>query len=516
MMVDRGRSGLRVYATLAALMAVGLGTRLIHLDQPIVENYVGRQIPTAMVARNLDRGSGFLRPALDVAPFPNLFLVEPPLYASAVVAWKRLSGMRLEASGRVVSALGILLGAWGLFGLVERREGARVGLAAVAIFLVFPVTIRYGRAFQPDALMLGCLIAGVDAWDRFEAGGRWAWLVLGFVGLSTGLALKVISAYVLIPLVFGVVRERRPWKLVLAAATLIPALLWYAHAAHLVATGDGSRASADNSAVWLRALLPSALFTWNTLRNLARFLAVRAFTPIGPILAVAGLWKWPGEGTRLWRVWGLSALATMLLLSAKLHHEYYWLALAPVVAVGSGRCLERLAEGGRVVLAICLGVVFLVNALVLAVSTYQTPAEWQDLAQAVSELRKLPADALIVAPEALLFEADRKGCRLERSASAARRAAGEWGDPVEAARVDSPEALVAFYRRRGATHFADGDFGATSDPARLALQAAILNRYKILVRQPRGLLLADLRVASGIDPSPPPRGDPNGNESNPR
>ncbi len=56
MMVDRGRSGLRVYVTLAALMAVGLGTRLIHLDQPIVENYVGRQIPTAMVARNLDRG----------------------------------------------------------------------------------------------------------------------------------------------------------------------------------------------------------------------------------------------------------------------------------------------------------------------------------------------------------------------------------------------------------------------------------------------------------------------------
>ena len=63
--------------------------RVVHAGQPIVENYVGRQVPTAMVARNLDRGSGFLRPQLDTAPFPNYFLVEPPIYESGVVVLKR-------------------------------------------------------------------------------------------------------------------------------------------------------------------------------------------------------------------------------------------------------------------------------------------------------------------------------------------------------------------------------------------------------------------------------------------
>ncbi|MGZ5980758.1 MAG: hypothetical protein ACXWO3_07375, partial [Isosphaeraceae bacterium] len=50
-----------------ALLATLLGIvvlRLLCLDQPIVENYVGRQVPTAMVARNLDRGWGFPRPLL--------------------------------------------------------------------------------------------------------------------------------------------------------------------------------------------------------------------------------------------------------------------------------------------------------------------------------------------------------------------------------------------------------------------------------------------------------------------
>src|SRR5947209_3347548 len=78
--------------------------RLISLDQPIVENYAGRQVPTAMVARNLERGSGFLGPQLDTAPFPNIFVVEPPIYQALAVALRLATGCQLEAAGRFVSA----------------------------------------------------------------------------------------------------------------------------------------------------------------------------------------------------------------------------------------------------------------------------------------------------------------------------------------------------------------------------------------------------------------------------
>ena len=115
---------------LGMILALTLGLRSIALDQPLVENYVGRQIPTAMVARNLERGSGFFHPALDVAPFPNLFLVEPPIYAGVAGLVRHVSGLELGAAGRLTSALGIVLAAWGLYGLVVRREDANVALVA--------------------------------------------------------------------------------------------------------------------------------------------------------------------------------------------------------------------------------------------------------------------------------------------------------------------------------------------------------------------------------------------------
>src|SRR5437763_15396289 len=153
--------------------------RLPRLDQPIVENYAGRQVPTAMVARNLERGSGFLRPELDTAPFPNLFLVEPPIYAMVSGHVQGVARLELGQAGRLVSAFAIALGGWGRYGLVRRRDGARTALLSLAAFASLPVTLRYGRAFQPDALMLGSLLAGLRCWDGYAASGRAAWLLPG-------------------------------------------------------------------------------------------------------------------------------------------------------------------------------------------------------------------------------------------------------------------------------------------------------------------------------------------------
>src|SRR4051794_25655923 len=94
---------------LAGLLLLTFLLRAGRLDQPIVENYVGRQVPTAMVARNLERGSGFLRPELDTAPFPNLFLVEPPLYAMACGYVQGVARLSLGQAGRLVSAFAIAL-----------------------------------------------------------------------------------------------------------------------------------------------------------------------------------------------------------------------------------------------------------------------------------------------------------------------------------------------------------------------------------------------------------------------
>ncbi len=334
-------------SALGILLMITFLIRALNASQPIVENYVGRQVPTAMVARNLERGSGVLWPQLETAPFPNYFVVEPPLSELAVVVGKQVMGLSLSAAGRILSALMTTLAAWGLFDLVERRSGGRAALLSLLAFAFFPLTIRYGRAFQPDASMLGALVAGVACWDRYRAGDRWPWLLAGWFLLALGFAIKITAGFLLIPLFIVIVRKRRGLEIVAALSTLLPALAWYIWANHLLEAGGGSRAAVDNRAIWLGLLGSPAIFEPEVLRFVGWTLFVRAFTPLGAGLALFGFWIRDRAGDdhdRLWSIWGISALAAMALLGRKLHHEYYWLPLAPVVAVGIGSALQWIAQ----------------------------------------------------------------------------------------------------------------------------------------------------------------------------
>jgi 4-amino-4-deoxy-L-arabinose transferase-like glycosyltransferase len=464
--------------------------RALHADQPLVENYVGRQVPTAMAARNLERGSGFLWPQLDTAPFPNYFLVEPPVYEACVVVIKRATGLSLTEAGRILSALAMALAAWGLYQLARPREGQRVALLAVAAFAVFPLGIRYGRAFQPDASMLGAVVAGLACWDRYRSRQHWPWLAAGWSLFAVGLALKFTAAFLLAPLLLVILRARG-FRVVLAAfSTLMPACLWYAWAYHLLDVHDGSRASAQNQAIWLGVLWPSALLQAETLKIAGWSLLVRAFTPLGAGLALIGVWKAGRvdcDRDRLWWIWGISGLVTMALVAEKLHHEYYWLVVAPLAALGAGRALAWLAGISR------RGAIGVTAALVLlclwqARTTWRTPAEWADLEAAADSIKaSVPPGAWVVAPEAVLFQADRRGCRLEWTQKAVERAAAEW--PREE-HVENPLELIAYYRRQGARYFADlGSLGA--DQRRKGLHDAIRRRYKVIVDRP-DVVIADL------------------------
>jgi Dolichyl-phosphate-mannose-protein mannosyltransferase len=483
---------------LALVLAATFLVRAIGPGQPIVENYVGRQVPTAMVARNLERGSGLLRPRLDTAPLPNYFVVEPPLYEVGAVALRRATGLGLEASGRLLSAMATAAAGWGIFELLSRRSGRRAAILAALAFAAFPLTIRYGRAFQPDAAMLGAVVAGLACWDHPHGmprpAARRAWAGAGWMLLAAGLAIKIIAAPLAIALAVVVTPRRRLRAFLAACTTAVPALAWYAWAAHLVATGGGSRASADNRAIWLGLLAPSAPVPLEAWMLALRFLLIRAFTPIGAALALFGLvvTRRAGSDDRglgVWRAWGLVALATLALLASKLHHEYYLLILAPAVAAGVGIGLDRLAAGRRWA-AITAALALLILSGIQSRSTWRTPPEWAGLeAAARAVAAATPAADWVVAPEALLFASDRRGCRLEWTESAARRAAGEWGERA-AATVRGPIDLVEHYRRRGARYFADlGDRAA--DPRRMALHDAVRRRYKVIIDRPE-VLIADL------------------------
>ena len=69
--------------------------------------------------------------------------------------------------------------------------------------------------------MLGTMVAGLRCWDEHEAGGRFAWLALGCVLLATALALKIVSIYLVLPMVAMIRRPPRRAKLLLALGLVL-------------------------------------------------------------------------------------------------------------------------------------------------------------------------------------------------------------------------------------------------------------------------------------------------------
>ncbi len=463
------------------------------IDQPVIENYVGRQIPTAMVVRNLTRGSGFLSPQLDTGPFPNRFVVEAPVYAQSVAWISSITRLPIDATGRVVSAASTALAAWGLFGLVRRRSDLSTAVATVIAFATFPVTIRYGRAFQPDAFAMGLVVAGLRFWDD----GRPIRMTIGWACLALGLAQKASWAFALAPLLLAVLDGKpRPFKLI-ALTTLLAPLCWYLHAGLSAISGtDGSAASSDNVAQWAARLAPTAFLQPGRYGMVARDLFYRACTPLGFGLAALGLAGW-ATAPRLWKVWLPASSATMILLFGKLHHDYYWMMMAPPLAAWAGLGVARIKKRSTLVATLCLlGLVAM--GWLQTRATWKTPDEWRDAVALADSIRcRTGRDDLVIAPEAVLYLGDRRGCRLEYDTLGAKRAANEWR-PAPPYAEDDPAALVDFYRWQAkARFFADltprpGDLGRQRLHARVRSDPDAL----ILDDSPGRYLLVEFRDQS--------------------
>ncbi len=428
-------------AVVCLLVLWAIFWRVQKLDQPIVENYVGRQIPTAMVARNLARGSGFLSPELDTGPFPNKFLVEPPIYAQ-IVAWiSRLIHAPLEPAGRAISAVFAGLAVCGLYRLVRRRSEGTSAIASALIFASFPVLIRYGRAFQPDVMTMSLAVLGLALWDGEGRIQR----IFGGSLLAIAVAQKVYWAIIVVPLMIVLRPTRSVRSIVASTAIIIPVVAWYLYAASQ-AQVDASAASSDNAARWASALGLHVFFEPHRYLNVAKDLAYRAFTPIGGILIGLGLLGWK-QVDLLWKVWIGAAAFTLVLLFGKLHHDYYWLILAPPAAAWSGVGLDWISQRSR-----GLAIASLVALVLLGIwqtrATWKTPPEWQN-AQELGEaiIEETPPNRVVIGPEAIIYLGDRRGCRLEYEPSAVVRAANEWRPETRFVETD-PFALVQFYRRR--------------------------------------------------------------------
>ncbi len=520
-LAGRRRPGSRIFGLatlliLAAVLVVRVRFEILHIDQPIFEGYVGRQVPTAMVARDLTRDGWFFSPKLQTGPFPSWFLIEVPIYAQ-VVAWLEMAtDFPLERCGRIVSLVSLSLGAIALGDLARRRYGLKVAFWSAMFFLAWPVTIRYARAFQPDMLALALFLLGADF--RRHADDSIArdheddiFPTLAWFTLSLAFMSKITLAPLLIGLAYpGIVGKPGHTNRRFLASTLVPALIWYSWAAWLTFFDRGPSVghSADGFAFWLSAPGPVSLLSLGNLKAIAVNVLAKAWTPAGTALwlLVPLLWRQDAAVRR----WTIALACWFLVVGGKSHHGYYWLVPAPFMAVLGGWFMARIDSGhGESTmfyraaarhLGVVAGSLLVALSLFLALDTYQTPLEWQPLTGGMARIRawiNTSPGRPFVGHEAAIYAVDRPGFRWEWSAPAQKRAAAAFGEQLEG---ESPRALLNFYMKQGARWFLAIETDPES-PLRKAALGELLVESRIVHRS-GGLVLYELNDIEAPAKSP--------------
>jgi hypothetical protein len=332
------------------------------------------------------------------------------------------------------------------------------------------------------------------------------------LAIGMALLLKVISAYVLLPLAYlawsrdGWRFLRRPVLLCALGASVLPALAWYLHAWETAA--DSTTVSTPFWQVhkWISL---ARFVDLSTYRQLSYFAGLRVLTPIGVLLVCIGVLLRPqlgatttGRGAMLMHVWFVSLITYFPILLRKLDHEHYYLAVAPVAAVFMGRALVAIARAsldlhcyvrGPAAAAI-LGMALVVNDWLAFRSTFHVPPEWRDVVAAAEAAHECtPPDSYLAAHSSVLFYADRRGFSFAYGRDEIDYLLGTWSkkqsDPT-------PEALLEFYRRQGAEYFVEL-LGTNREQDNAEFFDYVRSHYEILRMEPGKYVVASLTNRQG-------------------
>jgi 4-amino-4-deoxy-L-arabinose transferase-like glycosyltransferase len=336
-----------------AILVLGLGVRLIGLDEPLIDWQAWRQADTAAIARNFyEEGGDLLHPQVDWRGTTTGYVeTNFPLFPYLVSRVYGLIGGAGEWVGRLFAAISFTAAAFLLYGLAWRLYGLPwIARLSALLFLLFPLGIFFGRAFMPEAMMLLLSIAALSTFERWLESGRRIDLLLAWGAASLCFLVKIPTLYLGFPLValawsrWGWSFLGRPLLWAYLLAVLLPPLAWHLHARALFAQ-TGLTFGIWNSYgydKWISGLLLDPEFYL----LMGRRLIHHTFTLPGFLLVVLGLtYRW---GDR--REWMLFAWVGGLILYLALVPEgnrrlhYYQIPFLPVGALLSAKVLGLFLE----------------------------------------------------------------------------------------------------------------------------------------------------------------------------
>jgi hypothetical protein len=261
--------------------------------------------------------------------------IEPPIMEHLAAYTYALLGREWPNAGRFFSILFWVLGGIPLFLLTRRLISVNGGLAALGFYLFVPFGVYASRSFQPDPLMITCILGAIYFQYKWFKNSTLKNSILA--GLLTGLAIFVKATsvffvglpFVSLVLMKGFKTWVKDWRIYLMAVlALVPAILFNV----ISATIGGNEGSIFGSRFFPALFVdPSWYHHWFTMAKsivgyFPLFLAILAFFLVRhKDFRIIYLSLWMG-----YIIFGYTFAYHIYT------HNYYSLSLAFIVAVGFG------------------------------------------------------------------------------------------------------------------------------------------------------------------------------------
>lgn len=281
---------------LILIFALALLLRLIHLESGFFDHASVRSIETFVIAKNfITQGLPIWSPRVDWGgPHGGYVKFELQLYSYTLAFLMKIFGVH-EVVGRLFTIFISLGSGWFLYKFLLHFFTARGALAGLTVYLLNPINIYFGRAIQPDALMMFFGILGL--WCLvWRSPPRALDKTLGALSIAIAILLKPTAGVFLAPflLIFFEIHSWRElahhllgprviYSLILILAIVTPAVMYYGY---IDRTGDMS--ILNHRGWWLSLESLKAYFTTPLFQKYI-LATILFFNPVGWFFLFVGL-----------------------------------------------------------------------------------------------------------------------------------------------------------------------------------------------------------------------------------
>lgn len=342
----------RIWNILAVLLILmGVGIRLIDLQDAPLDFHPTRQLHSALIARGMyyqeKEDAIAWKQSRAVSQWKAEGLIEPQIMERLTASVYQWIGSEALWVARLWSIFFWTVGAIFLYLLLCEISHRSAAVGGLVFYLFWPYLAVASRAFQPEPLLVASIFAALWAFMRYFQEGQTAWAILAGALCGWALYVKVVAVFFLVPAILAALLQRDGWKhtaknknnWILAGLAILPYLVYHLYGVYGLGLLGDQFAFRFFPQRWAD---PVFYLQWLSELNhvFPIWLVIGSF--LGGILFLKR--KYRGFFVGYWLGYGLYGFTFSYHITT---HDYYHLILAVPVSIGLGVLVRAFLKASR-------------------------------------------------------------------------------------------------------------------------------------------------------------------------